>query len=985
MARRRVVMGSETRSGPVLVRVLGPVRIGTGGTAIGGRQGACLALLASHANELLPRVQLADALYGSERSARTDQDLHVVLSRLRRRLREVDEDILIEGVGSSCRLSVDRALVDACRFEDLLTEARAAMVAAPHHAAALLDDAIALWEGPVFAGTDLGASSAAVRLEELRLLALECRFEVALQLGRHREVAAELTAMCGRYPHHERLWVLAIRTLDRCGRKAEALALYQQARRRLRDDLGLDPGAMLIEAEREVLGVDRQATGPSRPASTGSAPAGTGEALIGRDAVLQSLAEAVDEHPIVTVTGPGGVGKTALVREHVRHGRPPAVTVCELSALDVGAPIEHAIAAASGIRLPPDRSFRDGLIELLRNHVSLLVLDNCEHVVTQVREVVGALQREPARTKVLATSRIPLGLPSEQQLPLGPLDETHAEALFRHRAARADPSSAHAFEREEVAALCAALDHLPLAIELAAARVRTLTPVEMVDRRAELRAALRRPAAPRAGGRDHSIEASLSWSWSLLSDEARRLLELLSVFGGWFDATTALEICRELGELTDGAAIGGLAELVDASMLMAERVGTATRYRLLFMVRDFAADRAAQHGRLAAAERAHAEVITRAVERIADALVRADELVALRELDERWPDVRLAVRRALQRGWVDIGARMVTRLSAECHARERFEVGQWAEQLLEVGEIESHHLFADVLGTASMGDWVRARFDVGWDHASRGLKVWRADRGALAGPLAVGWLINAGVRAAADAAITEELAEVLRAEERLTFWLHWFQASRALVRSYNGDRDGAALLLVEMERLRAAQPSRLADCIAGLCRVVFLLDDDPAAAAVLAAETMGWARTIRATWFLGPLANYRAAALIAAGDTDAALDEVAGAVARARAGGAAQSVANTARNLVVLADRLGATHEAAALAGWLGARPISIAGTPGMRGAAQAVIGRHREHGTGAVEIGATLDLDGAIQELGRLTERLRGVARADQDRVGGT
>lgn len=215
--------------------------------------------------------------------------------------------------------------------------------------------------------------------------------------------------------------------------------------------------------------------------------------------------------------------------------------------------------------------------------------------------------------------------------------------------------------------------------------------------------------------------------------EARRLLELLSVFGGCFDATTALEICRELGELTDG---------------------------------------------------------------------------------------RLAVRRALQQGWVDIGARLVTGLSAECHVRERFEVGQWAEQLLEVGEIESHHLFADVLGTASIGDWVRARFDAGWARASRGLTVWRAGSGALAGPLAVGWMINAGVRSAADAAIAEELAAVLRAEDRLCFFHHWFQASRALLRSYAGDRDAAARLIGEMERLRAAQPSRLADCIpacAGWC------------------------------------------------------------------------------------------------------------------------------------------------------------------------
>jgi predicted ATPase len=520
-------------------------------------------MLLLDAGRVVDVERLVAGQYGDSPPAGAANAVQAQVSRLRR-------VVPVEFHGGGYRLAVDPAEVDAHRFERLAAEGRRLLVAGGHaQAAAVLREALELWRGPAL--VDLPNSAQAARLEELRLTATEDLAEASPGGGS----VAELRALVAAHPLRERLRAQLLRALEAAGRRGEALAEFESARRLLADELGADPSPELAAAHLEILRADRPARRRA-PAQLTS--------FTGRDAELARLAE-VRGARLVTITGPGGIGKTRLAVESV--ARRDACFV-DLAPLTDGDQVPWAVLGALGLRSgtqPPERR----LVAALGH--DLLVLDNCEHVVDAVAALTRTLLAECPDLAVLATSREPLGLTGEVLLPLAPLDIAPpnvpdavaypAVRLFADRAAAVRPG--FAVDRETVdavVAICAALDGLPLAIELAAARLRQFTVGEIAARlAAEDRFRLLSRGDRTAAARHRTLTAVVGWSWDLLGPEERELARRFAVFTDGAPLDAVLAVC--------GGTEDVLADLVDKSFVETD----GERYRMLDTIRLFCADR----------------------------------------------------------------------------------------------------------------------------------------------------------------------------------------------------------------------------------------------------------------------------------------------------------------------------------------------------------------------------------------------------------
>ncbi|RKN35488.1 BTAD domain-containing putative transcriptional regulator [Micromonospora musae] len=644
-------------------------------TVGGPRLRALLALLLLDAGRVVPRDRLVDGLYGDDPPAGVANALQSQVSRLRHLLSSGPVDP-VEFHPAGYRLAVDPDDVDAHRFTRLADAGRLALTAGDHHRATdLLREALTLWRGePLADVTDAPfAPSHTARLRERRLTATEDRIEAELAVAdaaaRVRPLVTELRELVAAHPLRERLYGQLMRALLADGRRAEGLAVFAGLRRLLADELGTDPSAELVAVHATLLR-DEAEPAPVTP----RLPPLPGQltSFVGREEELRRLAKLLTEARLVTLHGPGGAGKTRLAVE--TSGRYDGdVCLVELAALPPGAEVAPAVLAAlnlrdTALRVPGGpRDATDRLVAALADRRLLLVLDNCEHVIDEAARFTARLLGAASSVRVLATSREPLGLTGEALCPvLGlpvPPDEAEPEQVHPYAAVRlfadraADVAPGFAIEPgtvSEVLRICRTLDGLPLAIELAAARLRAL-PVAEVAARLDDRFRLLNRGSRAAAPRHQTLRAVVRWSWDLLDEPERRLARRLSVFAGDADLAAVERICAPLG----AEALDVLTGLVEKSLVEA---GDG-RFRMLETVRAFAAEQLAEAGEADQLRRAHVTYFLD-LARAGDAGLRGPtQLEWLRRLDADRDDLHAALRRSIADGDTTSGLRLVAALS----------------------------------------------------------------------------------------------------------------------------------------------------------------------------------------------------------------------------------------------------------------------------------------------------------------------------------
>jgi predicted ATPase len=500
-------------------------------------------------------------------------------------------------------------------------------------------------------------------------------------------LVGELERLVAAHPTRERLRALLMVALYRSGRQADALAVYQQTREALAEELGIDPSPELQRLHQQVLTQDPalEPAGPGRPQPRHNLPERL-TSLVGRDRELDEVAKLLEQHRLVTVIGPGGAGKTTVAVEAARRlvvaGYPDGVWLVELAALRDPALLAEVVVAALGLEdetagpgAPTPPPLAERLAGFVADKALLLVLDNCEHLAAACAGLVQRLLRGGPGLRVLATSREVLGVPGEAVWPVPPLavpapatdDEAGADGvvpevlagydavrLFSERAAAADPGFALAADNAPVVAeLCRRLDGLPLAIELAAARVRFLPVTEIAARLGD-RFRLLTGGARTLDPRQQTLRATLDWSWELLAEPDRRLLRRLSVFAGDCTVAAAEAVCAG----GDGEVMDGLFRLVDRSLVVAAG-GEPARFRLLESVRAYAAERLAEAGETEALEARHTAWFLRLAEQAA---AHRTGRRGLRLVDGDYDNLRVALDRAVAARDPDTALRLASAL-----------------------------------------------------------------------------------------------------------------------------------------------------------------------------------------------------------------------------------------------------------------------------------------------------------------------------------
>ncbi|MFF0286080.1 BTAD domain-containing putative transcriptional regulator [Streptomyces sp. NPDC005262] len=745
------------------------------GTAVaigGARLRALLTVLALSPGRAVPAAVLVDEVWDGEPPADAVGALQALVGRLRRVLGHE----AITSAESGYRLAAAPDAVDLHRFDRLTGEGvRALESGDPAKAVAVLDDALALWRGPVLADLpDRGAVAA--RWTARRLDARRTRLAAALALGRADEVLPELVALCADHPIDEPLQALRLRALRDAGRTAQALAAYEEVRTVLADRLGTDPGPELRSLHAELLrqepawapsdrgagqgrvsapgrapGLDRtpgrrpaaaphHAPAPSRPpladptavpdraprparfpaapalahdgAPAPYAPAPHGNlrarltSFVGREADIEALRDDLAQARLVTLLGPGGAGKTRLSQEAAESAGlawPDGVWLAELAPVDDPEAVPEAVLTALGARetvlrgagaeelRAAERGAGDPLVRLTE-HCSrrrmLLLLDNCEHVIEAAAALADHLLVHCPDLTVLATSREPLGVPGEFVRPVDPLPDPMALRLLADRGAAAKPGFRIDRDDETAAAaaeICRRLDGLPLAIELAAARLRMLSPRQIADRlddRFRLLTSGSRTVLPR----QQTLRAVVDWSWDLLDTSERTVLRRLSVFAGGCTLAAAEAVGADRPQ--DAREVAGvLGSLVDKSLVVAAPADDGEmRYRLLETVGEYAAGRLDEAGERATVEQRHL-VYFRELARTTDPLLRgAGQRAAIALLQREYENLRTALRHAVAAGDEQEAVCLVLSLSWYWQMRDlRADALHWADAAAALG------------------------------------------------------------------------------------------------------------------------------------------------------------------------------------------------------------------------------------------------------------------------------------------------------------
>jgi predicted ATPase/DNA-binding SARP family transcriptional activator len=635
----------------------------------GTRLRTLLARLALDEGHLVTTQSLADAIWGERPPADAGNALHSLVSRLRRAL-PPGEGTRVESLPAGYRLSRAAEATDVAEFERLAAEGRACRDAGEAGTAARrFASALALWRGAPLA--DLAdapfAGPTIARLTELRLRTVEDHAELALAAGRADELIADLQQLTVAHPLDERLAELYLRALAAAGRPAEALSAFEDLRRGLAESLGTDPSPALRDLHAAILrGEIRGAppasrepgAAPASPAPVATSPTNLpapATSFVGREQDLAQVRTLLTGARLVTLVGPGGVGKTRLAAELAAGWQAPdGAWLAELAAITDPAEVPAAVCAALGLR-----PAADDLARQLADRELLIVLDNCEHLVDACARLAQEVLGGCPGVRVLATSREPLTTAGERVYPVPPLPvpppsvgmgdalDVPALRLFAHRAAAAVFGFRLTAENlPAVAEICRRLDGLPLAIELACARLRTLPAAELaarLDDRFRLLTGGSRAALPR----HQTLLAVVEWSWDLLSKAERTLARRLAVFAGGATTEAAEAVCAD-ESLPAAAVVGLLGALADKSFIELREVsGAPARYRMLDTIRAYAEAALDEAGESDRFRRAHAGYFLARAEDAEPALRGSGQLTHLAWLRGERDNLRAALRYAV--------------------------------------------------------------------------------------------------------------------------------------------------------------------------------------------------------------------------------------------------------------------------------------------------------------------------------------------------
>ncbi|MFF2012471.1 BTAD domain-containing putative transcriptional regulator [Streptomyces sp. NPDC058195] len=683
---------------------------GTAVTLGGARLRALLTVLALRPGRTVPAAVLVDEVWDGEPPADAVGALQALVGRLRRAVGHE----AVASADSGYRLAAEPDAVDLHRFERLAGEgARALEQGDAAGARTLLDQALALWNGPVLADLP-DRTGAAARWEARRMDARRTRLRALLALGRADDALPELVALCAEHPIDEPLQALRLRALRDAGRTAQALAAYDDVRTGLADRLGTDPGPELRALHAELLHQDPapvRAPAPAPvPAHVPVVPQGNLRArltsFVGREEEIEALREDLAHTRLVTLLGPGGAGKTRLSQEaaeSVASAWPDGVWLAELAPVDDPEAVPEAVLSALGARetvlrgagagelRAAEGSAGDALARLTEHCARrrmLLLLDNCEHLIGAAAALADHLLARCPHLTVLATSREPLGVPGEFVRPVESLPDPMALRLFADRGAAARPGFRTDGDAETAAAateICRRLDGMPLAIELAAARLRMLTPRQIADRlddRFRLLTSGARTVLPR----QQTLRAVVDWSWDLLDGPERAVLRRLSVFAGGCTLTAAEAVCADdPAQEPEIAAL--LGSLVDKSLVVAAPAEDGEmRYRLLETVGEYAAERLDEAAERAPVVRRH-QVFFRELARNTDPELRGPgQRGAIALLQREYENIRTALRHAVATGDEQEALSMVLSLCWYWQMRDlRTEALQWADAVAALG------------------------------------------------------------------------------------------------------------------------------------------------------------------------------------------------------------------------------------------------------------------------------------------------------------
>jgi predicted ATPase/DNA-binding SARP family transcriptional activator len=796
-------------------RILGPLEVIEGDrlVALGrGKERALLAVLLLHANEVVPSERLIDELWGEAAPTTVAKSVQVYVSHLRRALRgggagDGADGLLVTRAGGYM-LRLEPGQFDLDRFERLLRDGRRALAAGePERAAGTLREALALWRGPplVDFGYEPFAQAEIARLEELRLAALEERIEADLALGRHAELVAELETLVAAQPLRERIRGQLMLALYRCDRQAEALDVYRQGRERLVEELGLEPSPALQRLEQAILTQGAELSAPAAAGAPGErrlpvAPNRT----IAREHELAALAQRLRKRSVrlVTLTGPGGVGKTRLALEAARAVEadfPDGAHFVSLAALHRPADVAAEIVKTLGVIVLAGESPEQAVERFLSAKRLLLVADNFEHLLAAAPFIGGLLRACPALT-VLATSREPLALQAEERYPVEGLAGADAVTLFCERARAHDPGfDASDGNAAAVAEICRRVDGLPLAIELAAARCALLSPGEIAER---LDAAL---GAPGAGARDaparqQTLRATIDWSHALLSDAEKACFARFAVFAG--GATI------EAAETITGAGLDTLDRLVAKSLLVRGRhTHTPTRLGMLDTIRAYAGERFASAADVDAVRERHYRYYLALAQRHGDerALWGTGGKEHLARLDADIDNLHAALGWAIGQANAERALAMAAALGRYWVMRDRYgDAVDWVDHALNLPGADAH----PALRVRALRTKARCLWPVGRGAEQRAVV---ATVEALARRLGDPVILSQALQLRVDHEIDAERLDV--ADARADEALHWARAA------------GDEWEIAEASRGKAIAASGIADLRERVDRAASLLSE----------------------------------------------------------------------------------------------------------------------------------------------------------------
>src|ERR1700722_2346392 len=674
-------------NGRVQVAILGPLEVSDDGGApvviSGARLRDLIVRLALAGGRPVSTSELGDAVWGDEPPADLANALQTLVSRARRALGGAQA---VEQSAAGYRLAIRADDVDAFRFQRLLAEGQT-------------DEAMGLWRGPALADAGEFAAPQAQRLERLRLDALVARLAGEVAEDPAGGNVALLEALVASHPLDEKLTGLLMRALAASGRQADALAAYGAIRGRLADELGIDPGAELQAVHLEVLRGEAaaQAVLAANSAGTGNGSAASADAIpggprartnlraqltsfVGREDDVARVLKALEQYRLVTLVGPGGTGKTRLATEVAAVAAvggadgssaggedvSDGVWLAEIASVTDPADVPQSVLSSIDLRDPRllldgaqragSRDARSRLLDGLVDAHALLVLDNCEHLIDACAHLADELLRHCPGLRIVATSREPLGITGESLLSIAPLSQPvpgvpaqeavgfPAVRLFAERAAAVSPG----FEVDDQTAalvidIVRRLDGLPLAIELAAARLRTL-PLAEIARRLNDRFRLLTGGSRTALPRHRTLRAVVEWSWDLLTPEERLLAERFAVFPAGATPGAVAAVCAGPGGPATGRADVDpddvddlLSSLADKSLLQpvreaqgeAAREAGGARLRMLETVREYGSEQLAGRGELAELLRRHAVHYSALMAEAAPRLLTRDQVTWL--------------------------------------------------------------------------------------------------------------------------------------------------------------------------------------------------------------------------------------------------------------------------------------------------------------------------------------------------------------------